>query len=83
MSAHPPNPDQYTLIEQSSEVCYSNRTVKCWSISRLTIVSHKAKKKQAVHDKQVCYLHVALRPSNKANHSCKICFDLLYIYVIQ
>ena len=27
--------------------------------SRLTIVSHEAKKKQAVHNKRVSYLHVA------------------------
>ena len=29
------------------------------AISRLTIVSHEAKKKQAVRDEQVSYLHVA------------------------
>ena len=29
------------------------------SISRLTIVSREAKKKQAVRDEQVCYLQVA------------------------
>ena len=28
-------------------------------VSRLTIVSHEAKKKQAIHDEQVSYLHVA------------------------
>ena len=27
------------------------------AISRLTIVSHEAKQKQAVHDEQVCYLN--------------------------
>ena len=27
--------------------------------SRLTIVSHEDKKKQAIHDKRVCYLHIA------------------------
>ena len=29
------------------------------NISRLTIVSCEAKKKQAVHDKRVSYLHIA------------------------
>ena len=29
------------------------------SVSRLTIVSREAKKKQAVHDEQVSYLYVA------------------------
>ena len=29
------------------------------SLSRLTIVSREAKKKQAVHDERVSYLHVA------------------------
>ena len=30
------------------------------SISRFTIVSREAKKKQAIHDERVSYLHVAL-----------------------
>ena len=30
-----------------------------WHVSRLTIVSREAKKKQAVRDEQVSYLHVA------------------------
>ena len=40
---------------------YGNKTgfVRPGHISRLTIVSHEAKKKQAVRDEQVSYLHVA------------------------
>ena len=30
------------------------------AVSRLTIVSCEAKKKQAVHDERVSYLHIAL-----------------------
>ena len=44
---------------------YSSVVVYCiyatgFEISRLTIVSREAKKKQAVHDERVSYLHVAL-----------------------
>ena len=34
--------------------------LQLFNISRLTVVSHKAKKKQTIHDKQVSYLHIAL-----------------------
>ena len=58
------------LIEQEQQYNYSPRyrsdnleqrwhyIVVC--ISRLTIVSREAKKKQAVHDERVSYLQVAL-----------------------
>ena len=37
------------------------------AISRLTIVNHKAKKKQAVRDKRVSYLHIASTTVKLAN----------------
>ena len=37
-----------------------NHNILAWYKSRLTIVSREAKKKQAVCDEEVFYLHVAL-----------------------
>ena len=41
------------------KLLYNNYLENGVSVSRLTIVSREAKKKQAVRDEQVSYLHVA------------------------
>ena len=47
----------YMYASYKKRVYFSERV--CCIISRLTIVSREAKKKQAIRDEQVSYLHVA------------------------